>query len=547
MSTQQQGQKKYYDALVIGSGLAGLYFCLSLVKEDPDISIALITKASLDECNSYYAQGGIASALDSQAHIQSHFEDTLKAGATLSHPKHTQAILTQGQSVIEQLTDYQVPFDKENNQYHLAQEGGHSERRIYHCGDATGKEIILSLLKAIKQHPQINCFEHHTAVNLIKQSEPHTLNFQGEILGAYILNQASQKVDTFLANITVIASGGAGKVYRYTTNPEVATGDGIAMAYRSGARVGNMEFFQFHPTLLYHPTLNNFLISEAVRGEGAILRNHQGLAFMANYAPQQKDLATRDIVARAIFNEIERSNNSHVYLDISHQPKAFLQKRFPKIFETLMSIGIDMSQDQIPVVPAAHYLCGGILADPEGQTDLKRLYAIGEAAFTGLHGANRLASNSLLEACATAQGAALHSKQWLKVPPKLHQAIKDWYSGDKINPRRASQINAHWRGLRGEMMSYAGIVRTAAGLQDLLSLIKTRKKIVEDYYWQHQITRDLIELRNIISIAELIVQSALNRQESRGGHYREDFPEQAAITQNSIIHPLSYQLIPNQL
>lgn len=532
---KQQGKRHQYDVLVIGSGLAGLYYCLSLLESQPSISIALITKTTLKECNSFYAQGGIASSLDNKDDIQSHIEDTLKAGAGLSHIKNTKDLISNGHDFIKKLTDYGVDFDKENNDYHLANEGGHSKRRIYHCGDETGKQLIETLKDKVSSHKQIDCFEYHTAVNLIKNSNTYHLNDHGEILGAYILDEKNQQVDTFLAQITVIASGGAGKVYRYTTNPEVATGDGVAMAYRSGARIGNMEFFQFHPTLLFHPTINNFLISEAVRGEGAILRNSDGYAFMKDYAPIQKDLATRDVVARAIFTEIERSNTSHVFLDITHQPKELLQKRFPKIFATLKSIDIDISQDLIPVVPAAHYMCGGILTAPNGTTDLKGLLAIGEAAFSGLHGANRLASNSLLEAGVMANGAAEKTCELLDQTITKKSDVKDWYSGNKINVRRASQINAHWRGLRGEMMSYAGIVRTAAGLDDLLELIKTRKKIVEDYYWQHQITRDLIELRNIITVAELIVRSALNRQESRGGHYREDFPEKFTKAKESLI------------
>lgn len=538
---EQQGERLHFDALVIGSGLAGLYYCLALIELVPHVSIALITKGQLKDCNSYYAQGGIASAANTKEALISHVNDTLKSGAALSHPQYTQEIISEGYLIIDKLTHYGVNFDKENDVYHLAQEGGHEQRRIYHCGDETGKHITNALIKKVLNAPQITCFENHCAVNLIKHHHHHSLNKKDEILGAYVLNEARQQIDTFLGKTTVLASGGAGKVYRYTTNPDVATGDGLAMAYRAGARIGNMEFFQFHPTLLYHPTLNNFLISEAVRGEGAILKNRAGYAFMKDYAPKLKDLATRDIVARAIFNEMERSNDPCVYLDITHQPKALLQKRFPQIYATLEAVGIDMSQDLIPVVPAAHYMCGGILSDPSGITDLKRLFAIGEAAFSGLHGANRLASNSLLEACVMAQKAANKSMALLNDPIHPTNTIKDWHSGNKINVRRASQINAQWRGLRGEMMSYAGIIRTKEGLEDLYALIQTRKKIIDDYYWQHKITRDLIELRNIICVAELIVQSALSRQESRGGHYREDYPSQKNNAKDSVISPLIFQ------
>jgi L-aspartate oxidase len=315
----------------------------------------------------------------------------------------------------------------------------------------------------------------------------------------------------------------------------VATGDGVAMAYRAGARVGNMEFYQFHPTLLHHHTVNNFLISEAVRGEGALLKNPEtGERFMKHYDPERLELATRDVVARAIFSEIEQSQIGYVHLDITHKNKTFLKKRFPKIYATLLAVGIDMSQDMIPVVPAAHYQCGGILTDVDGRTDLKRLYAIGEVAFTGLHGANRLASNSLLETLVMGSNAARCSLKDIATPLKHIDNIPNWGSPGEVNDRRASQINAQWRGLRGEMTSYAGIVRTEDGLQDLLQLIIQRKRIIEEYYWKHCITRDFIELRNIILNAKLIVIAALARRESRGGHYREDFPNKNATAHESI-------------
>ena len=342
-------------------------------------------------------------------------------------------------------------------------------------------------------------------------------------------------VGAALARAVVLATGGLGAVFEQTTNPLVATGDGVAMAYRAGARVGNMEFYQFHPTLLHHHVLNNFLISEAVRGEGGKLKNADTeKEFMHLYAPEQLELATRDIVSRAIFNEIEQSTNGFVYLDITHQSKAFLKKRFPQIYNTLLQIGIDISQDMIPVIPAAHYQCGGVLTDIDGRTDLKRLYAIGEVAFTGLHGANRLASNSLLEAVVMASNAAHSTLKDISTPLNPPDSIANWSSPTNINERRASQINAHWRSLRGEMMSDAGIIRTEAGLNDILQLIIKRKKIIEEYYWNHCITRDFIELRNIILNAELIVVSALSRRESRGVHFREDFPEKNARAQESI-------------
>lgn len=532
----QQGQTYNFDVLVIGTGLAGLQYCLQVLTIQPNLKIALISKAESTECNSRYAQGGIAAAYLPEDSLESHCSDTLIAGDGLCYEPAVEFIIRQGPDMIKQLGEYAVRFKQDQNgQFNLAKEGGHSHRRIFNCGDETGLTITQTMNILIQQHEQITLFEHHVAVNLITQYHPHRTDDQGEVLGAYILDCNRNRIHTFLANCVILATGGAGKTYRYTTNPMVATGDGVAMAYRAGARVGNMEFYQFHPTLLHHHSLNNFLISEAVRGEGGLLKNPEtGERFMQHYSPEQMELATRDVVARAIFSEIEQSQNGYVHLDITHQSKSFLQKRFPQIYTTLLSIGIDMSQDMIPVVPAAHYQCGGVLTDVDGRSDLKRLYAIGEVAFTGLHGANRLASNSLLEALVMGSNAARCTLKDIATPIKSLDAIPNWSSPGEVNARRASQINAHWRGLRGEMTSYAGIVRTEAGLHDLLQLIMKRKKIVEEYYWKHCITRDFIELRNIILNAELIVRAALSRRESRGGHYREDFPRKNKKAQESI-------------
>lgn len=543
----QQGQTFKYDVLVIGTGLAGLHYCLQILAIQPHLNIALISKAESIESNSRYAQGGIAAAYSSEDSLESHVSDTLTAGDGLCYEPAVEFIVRQGPDIIKQLGEYTVQFKRESSgDFHLAQEGGHSHRRIFNCGDQTGLTVTQTLNHLVRQHKQVKLFEHHIAVNLITQYLPHRTDNQGEVLGAYILDCNQNKIHTFLANCVILATGGAGKTYRYTTNPMVATGDGVAMAYRAGARIGNMEFYQFHPTLLHHHSLNNFLISEAVRGEGGILKNPEtGERFMKRYAPEQMELATRDVVARAIFSEIEQSQSGYVNLDITHQSKAFLQKRFPQIYTTLQSIGIDMSQDMIPVVPAAHYQCGGVLSDVDGRTDLKRLYAIGEVAFTGLHGANRLASNSLLEALVMGANAARCTLKDIATPIKSLDTIPNWSSPGEVNARRASQINAQWRGLRGEMTSYAGIVRTEAGLQDLLQLIMKRKKIVEEYYWKHSITRDFIELRNIILNAELIVRAALSRRESRGGHYREDFPHKNAKAQESIakLGPVDISLV----
>ena len=532
----QQGQTYEFDVIVIGTGLSGLHYCMQLLTLQPKITIALISKATTADCNSYYAQGGIASVSIPEDSFESHVNDTMLAGDGLCYKPTVEVITRQGPQVIQQLRNYDVIFRQNiNGTDALAHEGGHSHRRIFNCGDQTGLTITEAILAVVRSQAQIQLFENHIAVNLITHYHPHQVDNQGEVFGAYVLDCVQNSIHTFLSRCVVLATGGAGKTYRYTTNPMVATGDGVAMAYRSGARVGNMEFYQFHPTLLHHPTVNNFLISEAVRGEGGLLRNADtGQRFMQHYAPEQLELATRDVVSRAIFTEMEQSQQNFVYLDITHQSKAFLKKRFPQIYSTLMTINIDMSQDMIPVVPAAHYQCGGILTDVNGKTDLKRLYAIGEVAFTGLHGANRLASNSLLEAVVMAYNAADRSLSDTSKPCRAWDSIPTWNSPREINTRRASQINAHWRSLRGEMTSYAGIVRTEAGLYDLLQLIIRRHKIIDEYYWQHCITRDFIELRNIILNAELIVRAALARRESRGGHIREDFPGKNSVAQESI-------------
>ncbi|KTC81389.1 L-aspartate oxidase [Legionella brunensis] len=539
----QQGQAKEFDVLVLGTGLAGLNYCLQLLKMQPHVKIALVSKAESTECNSRYAQGGIAAAVAKDDSQESHIADTLQAGDGLCYRPAVEFIIRQAPEAIQDLLSYPINFTKQTSgDFALAQEGGHSHRRIFNTGDQTGLTVTQTLLETAKQHPQITFFEHHVAVNLITHYHPHRTDIQGEVLGAYVLDCEKNRIHTFVARCVILATGGAGKTYRYTTNPMIATGDGVAMAYRAGARVGNMEFYQFHPTLLHHHSLNNFLISEAVRGEGGLLVNPEtNERFMQRYAPESMELATRDVVARSIFSEIEQGQQGFVYLDIRHQSKSFLQKRFPQIYKTLLNIGIDMSQDMIPVVPAAHYQCGGVLTDVDGRTDLKRLYAIGEVAFTGLHGANRLASNSLLEALVMASNAARCTLKDITTPAKVIETIPNWSSPGEVNPRRASQINAHWRGLRGEMTSYAGIVRTEAGLQDLLQLIMKRKKIIEEYYWKHCITRDFIELRNIVLNAELIVKAALSRRESRGGHYREDFPHKNAKAEESIARLTSPQ------
>lgn len=532
----QAGNSYDYDALVIGSGISALHFCIQLLKIQPHIRIAIITKDAITECNSRYAQGGIAAVMGDFDSVESHINDTLSAGDGLCYRPAVECIIRQGPQAVTELSSYALEFSRNaEGDYDLAKEGGHQHRRILNCGDQTGRSITDAILSTAIEKEQINFFPYHIAINLITYYHPHRTDNQGEVLGAYVLDSQKGKIHTFSARMVLLATGGAGKTWRYTSNPMVATGDGVAMAYRAGARVGNMEFYQFHPTLLHHPELNNFLISEAVRGEGGrLICPHTGRRFMKEYEPEKMELATRDVVARTIFNEIEQHNFGYVYLDISHRSRTFLEKRFPQIFQTLHSLGIQMHQDPIPVVPAAHYQCGGVLTDVDGRTDLKRLYAIGEVAFTGLHGANRLASNSLLEAVVMAENVARCCLKDISSPLHIQEKIPAWRSSALVNSRRASQINAHWRGLRGEMTSYAGIVRTEAGLADLLQLILKRKKIIEEYYWNHSITRDFIELRNIVLNAELIVRAALSRRESRGGHYREDYPHKGERAIESI-------------
>jgi L-aspartate oxidase len=532
----QKGKRLEFDAIVIGAGLAGLTYALELAKLKPSANIAVIAKKSITESNSYYAQGGMAAVTEKYDSVEKHVEDTVTAGAGLTKQAAAHGIAKEGQNAINRLMYHGVEFTRSKEGFELAQEGGHSARRIFNAGDKTGKAIIDALVHQVKKQDQITIFENHSAIDLITQTEQHLPGDLKEAVGVYVLDEKTAKIHTLIANIIVLATGGAGKVFRYTSNPETATGDGIAMAYRAGARLGNLEFYQFHPTLLYHNEVNNFLITEAMRGEGAhLIHPETGERFMKNYAPKEMELATRDIVSRAIFTEIEKSNLTYVYLDIRHQSREFLSKRFPAIFEKLLELDLDLSQDLIPVVPAAHYLCGGVLADLYGRTDIKRLYAIGESAFTGFHGANRLASNSLLEAAVTGKNAAEESAHWLDNPVKDTTHINDWTSKHVKDLRRASQINAHWRGLRGEMTSYAGIVRTKAGLTDLLKLILTRREMIDNYYRAHTITPDVIELRNIILLAKLIVTSALKREESRGGHYREDFPKKHRIDSDTIL------------
>ena len=522
----QTGDRIRADVLVIGTGIAGLVFVLETAAKHPDRTIIVATKGEFGEGNSRYAQGGIAVVAADDDSLEAHLADTLEAGAGLCHEPSARAILERAPRAFERLRSYGVEFDSSaGGAPELSLEGGHSHRRIHHKGDRTGAAIIDELLARVRCCPQVRILENHTAVDLLVETHRQRLGDGGEVVGAYLLDDASGRIHVIEASLTVLATGGAGKVFRYTTNAETATGDGLAMAYRAGARVANLEFFQFHPTLLYHPAVNNFLLTEALRGEGARLRLPEGgERFMATVDPDRMELATRDVVARAIFSEMERHALEFVHLDLTSLEPEVVARKFPAILEKLKSLGLDPTRDLIPVVPAAHYQCGGVLAAIDGTTDLTRLIAIGEVACTGLHGANRLASNSLMEGLVMGFCAAERAGEYFTTPVSSERGVLDWDSTFVVDNRRSSQISAHWRGLRGEMSSYAGIVRTEAGLQDLLRLVRLRREVIEHHYWRHIVSTDLLELRNIAQLAELLTESALHRRKSLGGHYREDHP-----------------------
>ncbi len=511
------------DFLVIGSGIAGLYFALQASKHG---RVALVTKRDIAESATNYAQGGIASVFSQEDTFAAHIEDTLVAGAGICHDDVVRSVVEEGPAVIRNLIEWGVKFTTKGDSYDLTREGGHSKRRILHADDATGREIERALVAAAKENANIDIYEHHIGVDLITAAKVMRKRLAtNRCCGAHVLDIKSGEVKTFAAKITVLASGGAGKVYLYTCNPDVATGDGVAMAYRAGATIANMEFMQFHPTTLYHPHAKSFLISEAVRGEGAILRRRDGTPFMEKYHPL-KDLAPRDIVARAIDNEIKTHGDDCVYLDITHKDPDYVRNRFPNIYLTCLGFGFDMTSELIPVVPAAHYLCGGIAAGHNGETDLEHLYAIGEVSFTGLHGANRLASNSLLEAGVYAGRAYRHAVEQLEsgggfICPK----IPEWDSGTATNSDEMVVVSQNWDEIRRFMWNYVGIVRSDKRLERAMHRIRLIQEEIEEYYWDFIVTSDLIELRNIATVAELIVSCAQQRKESRGLHYNIDYPD----------------------
>jgi len=514
------------DFLVIGSGIAGLYYALSVAAHG---KVTIITKRDRGDSNTKYAQGGIAAVMAGNDSFESHVQDTLISGDGLCHETIVRSIIQEGPERVRQLIDWGVRFSKgETNSFDLGREGGHTHRRILHAGDATGNAIETALLTELENHPNITILDHHVAVDLITERHTHSTTDSPTCYGAYVLNTRSNEVLTIPAKVTLLATGGAGKVYLYTTNPDIASGDGMAMAWRAGAQVSNLEFVQFHPTCLYNPLSQDehgktFLISEAVRGEGGILRLKSGEAFMHNY-DSRGDLATRDITARAIDQELKKSGEACVYLDITHKPRDFLQKRFPTIYNTCAQFGIDITTQPIPVVPAAHYFCGGVVTDQTGATSVCNLFAAGEVACTGLHGANRLASNSLLEAVVMAHRAAQNSITYLnnKIP-----SLPDWNSGPATTADEQVVIAHNWDEIRRLMWNYVGIVRTNKRLQRAATRIQALRDEVREFYWQTCVTSDLIELRNLATVAKLVIDCAIARKESRGLHYTLDHPHKS--------------------
>ena len=513
-----------HDVLILGSGAAGLSLALRL---RPDISVAVVSKRTLDEGSTRYAQGGISAVFDAQDSLASHVEDTLRAGAGLCDPRVVRQVVERGPHNIRWLLDQGVAFTRgaefsATGGYHLTREGGHSHRRVVHAADATGAAVAATLEARVRERPGVGLFEQHIAVDLISARRPGKRGAR-RCAGAYILDLGSGRVETFLARFVVLATGGANKVYLYTSNPDVSTGDGIAMAWRAGCRVANMEFMQFHPTCLFHPQARSYLISEALRGEGARLLLPDGERFMPRF-DARAELAPRDIVARAIDHEMKRLGSACVYLDISHRPADFVIDHFPTIHARCLQLGIDITREPIPVVPASHYTCGGVMVDQQARTDLAGLYASGETAYTGLHGANRMASNSLLECLVYSEAAAADIEQQIGVreaPP----AAPPWDESRVTEPDEEVVVTHNWEELRRFMWDYVGIVRTNKRLQRAKRRADLLHQEVIEYYSNFRVSNDLIELRNLLDVADLIIASALRRRESRGLHYTTDFPD----------------------
>lgn len=519
------------ECLVLGSGLAGLTLALKVADY---AKVLLCTKTDLRTTNSAMAQGGIAAVMSSEDSFDRHIGDTLAAGAGLCDPLIVRQVIEQGPGRIRDLMDWGVKFDLDDeNHVSLTREGGHSLRRILHVADHTGQEVHSQILRRVIAHPGIRVLENHYALDLILNHHVNPRHVgERRCFGAYVLNRATGQVVPVLSHATFLATGGAGKVYLYTSNWSGATGDGIAMAYRAGARIANMEFMQFHPTCLYHPQSRNFLISEALRGEGGELIDRTGRAFMKQHH-EQGSLAPRDIVARSIDAEIKRTGAECVYLDMTSKPRDFLAKRFPAIYQRCLELGIDIAVAPIPVVPAAHYLCGGVMTDIQGVTDVAGLYALGETGCTGLHGANRLASNSLLECLVISHGAAEHFRTVLK--PTLPRTAPEWPQQDKENADEMIVIHHMWDEIRRLMWNYVGIVRTNRRLQRAENRLQMIQREISEYYSAFKPHSDIEELRNIATVAELTVRCALNRQESRGIHYNLDYPDSLPEARDSIL------------
>lgn len=526
------------DILIIGGGAAGLSLALRLADTH---HISLISKGILREGSTLYAQGGVAAVLDPNDSIESHVQDTLTAGANLCDEDIVRFTVEHGSENITWLIEQGIKFTRTSNnkEYHLTREGGHSQRRIIHAQDASGRAIETTLEHRVRTHPNIEIYEHHNAIDLITTNKIDPIN-NNTCLGAYVLDRKDNRVEVFKAKHTVLATGGASKVYLYTTNPDTSTGDGIAMAWRAGCRVANMEFNQFHPTCLYHSEAKSFLITEAVRGEGGILRLPDGTPFMKQF-DKRAELAPRDIVARAIDHEMKRLGTECVYLDISHKPAKFIKRMFPTIYQRCLELGIDITNEPIPVVPAAHYTCGGVMTDINGQTDVNHLYAIGETAFTGLHGANRMASNSILECLVFAQSASQHIlKQKNKTTKNIE--LPSWDESRVTDSDEEVVVTHNWDELRRFMWDYVGIVRTDKRLRRAKSRVNLLLKEIDEYYGNFRVTSDLLELRNLAMVADLIIQSAIDRKESRGLHFTLNHPNinKEHKPTNTVLQPMGF-------
>ena len=526
------------DVLIIGSGLAGLTSALKLADHK---KVLIVSKREILDSSSQWAQGGVAAVMSNEDSIESHVKDTEFVGGGLTDPKVASFVASHGKEAIQWLNDLHVPFSRDDttHQFHLTKEGGHSHRRVVHAKDATGRAIQATLSEQVKSHANITILENHIAVDLITEKKSLKVDHikSNRCLGAYVLNNKTGKVITVSAQETILAAGGVSKVYLYTTNPDVSTGDGVAMAWRAGCRVANMEFIQFHPTCLFHPKAKSFLISEIVRGEGGLLKLPDGSRFMDEY-DARGELASRDIVARAIDFEMKKRGIDCVYLDISHKSPDFIKSHFPTIYARCLELGIDITKEWIPVVPAAHYSCGGVMTNLAGQTDLAHLYAIGETAYTGLHGANRLASNSLLECLVFGEAVAKHILQ-SKVDTTSFE-LPHWDESRVTDADEEILITHTWNELRRFMWNYVGIVRTNKRLSRALHRIHMLRDEVHEFYTNFKVSHNLIELRNLLQVAELIVESAIARHESRGLHFSRDYPKQLKIAKPTIMTPSNF-------